>query len=104
MKDEDLLITEEKSPGASRFIVKGRVNASSSDVLLFKLEKALKDGQKSIVLNMSQVEYLSSIGIRVILKIYKLASEKGGKFKIESPSENVKNVLGMTALQELLVK
>jgi len=53
--------------------------------------------------NMSQVEYLSSVGIRVILKIYKQTMETGGKFNIERPSEIVKNVLGMVALKELVI-
>jgi anti-anti-sigma factor len=103
MKDEELEIKEEKGPGASKFILKGRVNAASADVLLFKLENALEEGQKNIVLNMLQVEYLSSVGIRVILKIYKKIEETGGKFNIERPSDNVKNVLGMVALKQLLV-
>jgi anti-anti-sigma factor len=72
-------------------------------VLLFKLETALNDGQKTIILNMSQIEYLSSIGIRVILKTYKQALEADGKFNIEHPSEIVKNILGMVALKELMV-
>ncbi|MDR0448022.1 MAG: STAS domain-containing protein [Treponema sp.] len=104
MKDEAFTVTEEKNPGASKFIVKGRVNVDTADVLLFKLENALKDGQINIILNMAQVEYLSSIGIRVLLKMYKQALEIGGKFNIERPSENVKNVLGMSALDEMLVK
>ncbi|MCL1958562.1 MAG: STAS domain-containing protein [Spirochaetes bacterium] len=104
MKDENLEVTEEIKDGICRFVAKGRVDANSADVLLYKLETALKDGQKTIILNMTQVEYLSSIGIRVILKTYKQASEAGGKFHIERPSEIVKNVLGMTALKELLVK
>jgi anti-anti-sigma factor len=103
MKSDDLEITEDKSPGASKFILKGRVNAASADVLLYKLETALKEGRKNIVMNMSQVEYLSSVGIRVILKIYKQAAEADGKFNIEYPSENVRNVLGMVALKEMLV-
>ena len=103
MKDENLEVTEEIKDGICRFVAKGRVDANSADVLLYKLETALKDGQKTIILNMTQVEYLSSIGIRVILKTYKQALEAGGKFNIERPSEIVKNVLGMTALKELLV-
>jgi anti-anti-sigma factor len=102
MKGEELEIKEEKCSGASRFILKGRVNATSADALLYKLETALKEEQKNIVVNMSQVEYLSSVGIRVILKIYKQAAETGGKFNIERPTENVKNVLGMVALKQLL--
>jgi len=103
MKDENLEITEEIKDGICRLVAKGRADANSADVLQYKLETALKDGHKTIILNMAQVEYLSSIGIRVILKIYKQAMEVGGKFNIEHPSEIVKNVLGMTALKELLV-
>jgi len=103
MKDEKLEITEVISDGICRFTAKGRVDSNSADTLLFKLENALNDGQKAIILNMSQVDYLSSIGIRVILKIYKQASEEGGTFNIERPSQIVKNVLGMVALKEMLV-
>jgi anti-anti-sigma factor len=52
---------------------------------------------------MSQVEYLSSIGIRVVLKIFKISKEQGGTFNIEKPSKIVRNVLGMVALEEMLV-
>ena len=104
MKDEELEILEDRSPGAVKFTLKGRVNAINADSLLYKLETAIKEGHTNIIMNMSQVEYLSSVGIRVILKIYKQTSEKGGTFKIERPSENVKNVLGMVALKEMLVE
>ena len=104
MKNETLEITEERHEKKSIFTAKGRVDAESADTLLFELENALKDGQTTIILNMLQVEYLSSIGIRVILKIYKQAREKGCTFNIDSPSRVVKNVLGMVALNEMLVK
>jgi anti-anti-sigma factor len=103
MRDEELQIQEERSPGAVKFTLKGRVNASSADSFLFKLETAINEGHINILVNMSRIEYLSSIGIRVILKIYKQAAEKGGSFKIESPSDNVRNVLGMVALKDMLV-
>jgi anti-anti-sigma factor len=103
MKDEELEIIEDKSPGAVKFTLKGRVNAASADILLYKLETAIKEGRINILVNMSRIEYLSSVGIRVILKIYKKAAEAGGKFNIERPSENVKNVMGMVALKEMLV-
>jgi anti-anti-sigma factor len=104
MRDEELdIIEEEKSPGAVKFTLKGRVNAASADPLMYKLETALNEGHTNIVVNMSRIEYLSSVGIRVILKIYKKAAEAGGKFSIERPSDNVKNVLGMVALKEMLV-
>ena len=105
MKDEALEVTEEndKDTGVANFNLKGRVDSSSSDVLNFKLERALKEEYKKLILNMSQVEYLSSAGIRVILNNYKNAKKAGGKLGIESPTESVRNVLGMTALDELLI-
>ena len=104
MPNEDCVITEDNSHhDFTKFIVKGRVNTINAEMLLEKLEDALKEGKKNLVLNMSQVPYLSSTGIRVILKIYKDAVEAGGKFHIELPSDNVKNVLGITALKDLLV-
>jgi len=104
MNNETLEIAEDRSEKTSIFTAKGRVDAETADALLYKLENALNDGQTTVILNMLQVEYLSSIGIRVILKIYKQAKEKGCTFNIDRPSRVVKNVLGMVALKEMLVK
>ncbi|MCL2805610.1 MAG: STAS domain-containing protein [Treponema sp.] len=103
MDNEDLKITENIDEGICRLYAKGRVDSNSADMLLVRLENALNNGLKSIVLDMSQVDYLSSIGIRVILKIYKQANENGSTFNVERPSKIVKNVLGMVALKEMLV-
>jgi len=105
MKDETLVLTESVEGVKCTLTAKGRVDANSSEVLLYKLEKALKDEHKYkyIILNMSMVEYLSSIGIRVILDIYKKATKEDRIFRIEHPSQIVRNVLGMAALKQLLV-
>ena len=104
MKEDDFAITKEEVPGGVKFILKGRLNSASADELQFKLDKAISEEQINIVINMSRVEYMSSAGIRVILKSYKDAKKAGGKLGIERPSENVKNVLGMTALDEMLIR
>jgi len=103
MANESLEFTQKIIDGICKITVKGRIDSNSADELLSKLENTLTDGNKNIVLNMMKVDYLSSVGIRVILKIYKQAGEEGGSFKIEHPSEIVKNVLGMVALNEMLV-
>jgi len=103
MNAEELKITESIDDGICHLNAKGRIDSNTADILLVKLEDALNNGQKSIILNMSQVEYLSSIGIRVILKVFKQAHENGGSFNIDRPSQIVRNVLGMVALKEMLV-
>ena len=104
MKTDDLQITEEKIPNGMKFTIKGQVNSGTADKLEDRLQKALEDGQRDLILNMLWVKFLSSAGIRVILKTYKEANDLGGSFGIEMPSQNVKNVLGMAALDEMLIK
>jgi len=102
MNNTDLEITENSEDGKYIFFAKGKIDSNTADNLLEKLENAVDKGQKSIILNMSRVDYLSSIGIRVLLKVYKQAKDKGAQFKIDRPSKIVRNVLGMVALKELL--
>jgi len=103
MTEETLSIAENLDGGICNLAAKGRIDSNTADILKEKLENALKAGHKTIIINMSQVKYLSSIGIRVILNIYKQAKEADIKFNIARPSEFVKNVLGMVALKEMLV-
>jgi len=107
MKNKNLVITESITDEKCLMVAIGSIDSKSADELLHSLENALengkKTGQKNIVLDMSGVEYLNSIGIRVLLKIYKRVSATGGQFNIAHPSEVVKNVLGMVALNEMLV-
>ena len=103
MKNEEFVMTKSETPNGVRFTIKGRVNSTNVTEIQYKLEKALKDGEKNIIINMFQVNFLSSAGIRVILKTHKDATRVGGYLGIEKPSENVRNVLGMTALNEMLV-
>ena len=103
MSDEKLLISENQTEDSVKFILKGRINAESATILQRKLDEASQKNRQ-IILNMRQVPFLSSGGIRVLLMFYKILNAKGGSFFVEDPSDNVKNVLGMTALEELLFK
>ena len=102
MKDEDLTIDEVKEGEVTRFFLKGRVNSLSANVLQHKLNEAFRSGRTNVIVNMMEVAFLSSAGIKVLLMFYKRAGDIGGSFYVESPSENVINVLGMTALDEML--
>ena len=106
MSDEKFTITEvkKKNRRAVVFIIKGRVNSDNAASLEFKINETMREGENNIVLDMSEVDYLTSNGVRVILKGYKKASESGGLLKIENPSENVRNVLSIAALDEMLIK
>jgi len=67
------------------------------------LFESLQDNPESIAIDMEKVVVFTSIGIRVILKAYKIAKEKGIVYKIENPSEIVRNVLQLSNLVDLML-
>jgi len=104
VKSENFVITQEKTSTGIKLTLQGRIDSTNSVKLGRELEQAIQDGHINIILNMLLVEYLCSTGIRVLLKAFKKAMTAGGKLGIETPSECVKNVLGMVALKEMLIE
>ncbi|MCL2066712.1 MAG: STAS domain-containing protein [Treponema sp.] len=102
--DNDLEVKKEVGPESVKITIAGRIYSSNADLLEMHLGKTLGEKQFNIVLNMSQVEYISSIGIRVILKTFLDARKAGGKLEIEMPSAEVRKVLKIAALDQMLIQ
>jgi len=86
-----------------KFKVIGRITATNEEYFGKMLTDALEEGFNRIVLNMQDVTLMTSVGIRILLKSFKRCEEAGGKFRIEDPSEVVKSVMGLSALQQMMV-
>jgi len=103
----DLVITKDLLPEGIKFTINGRIYSNNADKLQQYLDETLGNFQDkkhiNIVFNMTQVDYISSTGIRVILKTYMDAKKAGGKLEIEAPSPSVMSILKITALDEMLV-
>ncbi len=52
--------------------------------------------QSKIILDLTEVEYMSSAGLRVLLNLYKQANNQGGKIILIGLSEDVKDVMEVT--------
>jgi anti-anti-sigma factor len=87
-----------------RFIMKGQVSIKEASEMELKLGRAIGSGHYHIVIDMCSVSMFTSAGIRVVLSMYKKLKGLGGKLRIENPSVSVRNVIGMSALDELLLK
>ncbi len=95
-------ITTGKDSAAYLLHLEGRLDASWCDHVQGTLDKAIKDGQHHLHLDMSQVSYLSSAGIRVLLKIFKQLTSIEGSLKIVRSSDFVANVLELAGLNDLV--
>ncbi len=54
-------------------------------------------------IDLSQLEYISSAGLRVLLSTQRAASEKGGVMRLLHPSDSVMEIMEMTGLSEVLL-
>jgi anti-anti-sigma factor len=95
-------ITKLQSGEILEVSVKGRLDAYWADHLTRALDEAVRDGADHIRLNMAEVAYMSSVGIRVLLKFYKQLQRINGSFAVSHPSDAVKTVLELAGLQALL--
>lgn len=56
----------------------------------------------AIIVDMSAVPFMSSIGIRSLLMNAKAVGRRGGKFVVLNPNENVRSVLVSAAIDQLI--
>lgn len=57
---------------------------------------------ESIILDFSHVPYISSAGLRTIMKLYKEMRSKDGKFQIKNVRKDVADIFQVTGFSGLL--
>lgn len=95
-------IARKQTAAATVLGLAGRLDAHWAEHLDRELAELLQDGARRIDLEMGQVDYISSAGIRILLKYYRQLRAIQGDFRIASPSAQVRSVLRMGGMLELL--
>jgi len=103
MEKSTFTMTEQPSEQGVRFEAVGYIAYDTAGQFEKALNDSFKGNPKSITVDMEKVVVFTSVGIRVILKIFKTAKSKGIKFQIENPSYIVRNVLKLSNLEEMLI-
>ena len=81
--------------------VAGRVDSVTSASLDAELEKVVR-GSKKLVVELKDVVYLSSAGVRSIVKALQTAQKSGGGVRLASVSEPVETVLRTVGMMQML--
>lgn len=90
-----------KQDGKIIVSLKGRLDANTSPELEKTLLAALDAGEKNFIVNLSEIDYVSSVGLRVLLMSAKKAKSAVGKVVLCSLNEHVQEVFeiaGFTAI------
>lgn len=82
--------------------VKGRVDSETAPELDDALTKLLQDNRNQIALNLQGVDYMSSAGLRAVVKAYQAAQKAGGDLRLASVSEPVEVILRTVGMMQML--
>jgi len=85
-----------------RIALRGRLDAAWSNSVNKSLQDTVHSGCHRIALDLSQVDYLSSAGIRVLVVLAKNLNGIGGTLRLVDPSPTVSEVLKLVGFQQLL--
>ena len=80
--------------------LEGRLDTVTSPELEAELKNSM-DAAESLTLDFSNLDYISSAGLRVLLSAHKLMSRKGG-MKVTNVNEIVKEVFDVTGFADIL--
>jgi anti-anti-sigma factor len=80
----------------------GRLDSENSPSFEKAVEEAVGKGEKNIIVDMSEVNYMSSRGLRAFLTGAKCAQAAGGKLAACSSQEAVQKVFDMTGVATIL--
>lgn len=85
-----------------RLKLRGRLDATWSELVQESIAECIQEGFHSISLDMIDVDYVSSAGLRVLVGSYKKLQAIRGSFRITSASSTVGDVLSLSGLDMLL--
>jgi anti-sigma B factor antagonist len=95
-----ITISNDTGPTAKVVLV-GKLDIAGADVVALPLA-TLAGGKTSIIVDMSGVTFVASIGIRHLVLASKAISRRGGKLVLVNPTGMVRDVLVTSGLADLL--
>ena len=84
--------TEQVQSQTIKLILSGRLDTDTAHQLDAEAERVVSEDGIVVVLDLSDLEYISSAGLRSVFKIKKWAKATGGDFVILNPTPQVQKV------------
>ena len=97
-------ITQHRDDELLELRLAGRIDATWGEHLSATIEEAVRAGSHRVALNCSAVDYISSLGIGVIVTQYKLLQSVNGSLLVTNPSRFVREILNTVGLAGILLE
>lgn len=96
MGDFSVEIDADRSDGEVVVTPAGELDLAAAPELEARLAEAESAAPKLIVVDMAGVGFIDSTGLRVLLGAAAQARERGGRFQLSAPTEQVSKLLELT--------
>src|SRR5262245_52370994 len=96
-------ITQQAREGRLELQLNGRFDANWADHVGKAIESAIRAGQHHIDLDLAQVTYVSSAGIRVLVKYLKQLNSVRGALRVVRTTDAVLSTLQLSGIAAMLV-
>ena len=91
-----MIIDIKERDGGMTAIFNGRLDTPAAVKAQQEIGPLLENADKEIILDCTDLEYISSSGLRLFLTVRKEASVKGGKVIIQNINDEIRKVFMMT--------
>lgn len=96
-----LEIKETRDGGKLKVDLVGRLDAKSPSEFEDQLAEEV-DGVTELTLDMAEVDYVSSAGLRALLYLQNIADEKGATMVLQNVDDDIKEVFLVTGFLDIL--
>jgi anti-sigma B factor antagonist len=96
-----LSIETDNTQSVSVMKVIGRIDSDTAPEFDTALSKLLNDNRNKIVLNLQSVDFLSSAGLRAMVKALKGAQKSGGDLRLAAVSEPIEVILRTVGMMQM---
>ena len=92
---------EQVAPGVVKVILEGRLDITGAGVIDLQFS-AVAGAHKGVIVDLANVSFLASIGIRTLLLGAKAVRRRGGCLVLLNPVDDVERVLKVTEVTDLM--
>jgi len=95
-------ITQQEAHGISIFKLSGRLDSNTSQGFEKKIFDSISNGSRNMIIEFKDLDYISSAGLRVILKATKALKREDGRIMLCDMQDYVKEVFEIAGFDSIL--
>jgi anti-anti-sigma factor len=100
--NSDFRIEEHNHGRATVVAARGELDLRTSPELEARLTRAFDAGAELVILDLRQIEFMDSTGLRAVLGAHQRAHDTGRRFALVRGADQVERVLTLTGVRDLL--